>query len=81
MLALETTASIADHRLVIYDVALPAHAERACVIVMWESPNQLGVARHRQFWQGWMPCLTSSRTRSRSRRASGRETDGYSPMV
>lgn len=37
MLAIETTASIADHRLVIQDAALPAHAERACVIVMWES--------------------------------------------
>ena len=37
MLALETTASIADHRLVIQDVALPAHAERARVFILWES--------------------------------------------
>ena len=37
MLALETTALIDNHRLVIRDDALPAHAERARVIVMWES--------------------------------------------
>jgi len=41
MLALETTASIADHRLVIQDAALPAHAERAR-IVMWESAKTAG---------------------------------------
>ncbi|MDO8811220.1 MAG: hypothetical protein Q7J38_04235 [Gallionella sp.] len=42
MLALETTASIADHRLVIQDAALPAHAERARVIVLWESTKPAG---------------------------------------
>lgn len=42
MLALETTASIADHRLVIQDAALPAHAERARVIVLWESAKPAG---------------------------------------
>ncbi|MBI3523718.1 MAG: hypothetical protein HY066_04205 [Betaproteobacteria bacterium] len=40
MLALETTASIADHRLVIQDAALPAHAEHARVIVLWESARK-----------------------------------------
>ena len=42
MLALETTASIADHRLVIQDAALPAHAERARVIILWESKKPAG---------------------------------------
>jgi len=42
MLALETTASIADHRLVIQDAALPAHAEFARVIVLWESTQPSG---------------------------------------
>ncbi len=42
MLALETTAPIADHRLVIQDAALPAHAERARVIVMWETAKPTG---------------------------------------
>ena len=42
MLALETTASIDGHRLVIQDAALPAHAERARVIVMWESTKPAG---------------------------------------
>ena len=42
MLALETTAFIADHRLVIQDAALPAHAECARVIVLWESPQTTG---------------------------------------
>lgn len=42
MLALETTVSIDDHRLVIQDAALPAHAERARVIVMWESAKPSG---------------------------------------
>lgn len=42
MLALETTASIADHRLVIQDAALPAHAERARVIILWESAKSAG---------------------------------------
>jgi len=42
MLALEMTASIADHRLVIQDAALPAHAEHARVIVMWESTKPAG---------------------------------------
>ena len=42
MLALETTVSIADHRLVIQDAALPAHAENARVIVLWESTKPTG---------------------------------------
>lgn len=42
MLALETTASIEDHRLVIQDAALPAHAESARVIVLWESTKPTG---------------------------------------
>ncbi len=42
MLALETTASIDDHRLVIEDAALPAHAENARVIVLWESTKPTG---------------------------------------
>ncbi len=42
MLALETTASIANHRLVIQDSALPDHAERARVIVLWESTKPAG---------------------------------------
>ena len=42
MLALETTASIFDHRLVIQDEALPAHAERARVIILWESKKPVG---------------------------------------
>ncbi len=42
MLALETTASIDGHRLVIQDGALPAHVERARVIVMWESSKPAG---------------------------------------
>ncbi|MDP2830057.1 MAG: hypothetical protein Q8O37_15805 [Sulfuricellaceae bacterium] len=42
MLALETTASIADHRLVIQDAALPAHAEHARVIILWDSNKPSG---------------------------------------
>lgn len=42
MLALETTASIDDHRLVIRDAALSAHVEHARVIVMWESSKPAG---------------------------------------
>lgn len=42
MLALETTATIDDHRLVIQDAGLPAHVERARVIVMWEATMQTG---------------------------------------
>ena len=42
MLALETTASIDDHRLVIEDSALPAHADHARVIVLWESSKPAG---------------------------------------
>jgi hypothetical protein len=42
MLALETTASITDHRLVIQNDALPAHADRARVIVLWESAKPAG---------------------------------------
>lgn len=38
MLALETTAAIADHRLVVEDAALPAQAALARVIVLWETP-------------------------------------------
>ncbi len=37
MLALEMTVPIANHRLVVHDDALPANAERARVIVMWEA--------------------------------------------
>ena len=36
MQALETTATITGHRVVVQDAALPAHAERARIIVMWE---------------------------------------------
>ena len=41
MLAFEIAASIDNHRLVIQDFALPAHADYARVIVLWEStaPN------------------------------------------
>ncbi len=42
MLALETTASIDNHRLVIQDLALPAHVDRARVIVLWESIKPAG---------------------------------------
>ena len=42
MLALETTAPITDHRLVIQDDALPAHADRARVIVLRESAKLVG---------------------------------------
>ena len=42
MLALETTASITDHRVVIQDAALPAHADHARVIVLWESSKPGG---------------------------------------
>jgi len=42
MLPLETTASIVDSRLVIQDAALPAHAERARVILLWESTKPVG---------------------------------------
>ncbi|MFA7239984.1 MAG: hypothetical protein WC091_07710 [Sulfuricellaceae bacterium] len=42
MLALETTASIADHRLVIQDAALPVHAARARVIILWDSIKPAG---------------------------------------
>lgn len=44
MLVLETTASIVDHRLVIQDMALPAHRVRARVIVLWE-PAKSGMRR------------------------------------
>ena len=36
MQALETTTKIDCHSLVVYDAALPAHAESARIIVMWE---------------------------------------------
>ncbi len=42
MLALETTASISDHRLVVQDDALPIHAEKARVIVLWDAPAPTG---------------------------------------
>lgn len=42
MLALETTAKIDGHRLIVQDDALPAHAERARVIVMWEPGKPAG---------------------------------------
>ena len=41
-MALETTASISDHRLVVQNDALPVHADHARVIVLWESPVQAG---------------------------------------
>lgn len=42
MLALETIASIKDHRLIIEDEALPAYANRARVIVLWEAVKPAG---------------------------------------
>ena len=42
MLAIETAASIVDHRLAIQDAALPAHAEHARVIVICESARPVG---------------------------------------
>lgn len=42
MRALETTVSIEAHRLVVQDAALPAHAEHARVIVLWESAQPSG---------------------------------------
>ena len=42
MQALETTASITDHRLIVQDSVLPAHVERARVIVLWESVSPVG---------------------------------------
>jgi len=47
MLALETTATLADHRFVIQDAALPALVGHARVIVLWEST-------------GWSPITTAS---------------------
>jgi len=38
MQALEMTANIANHRLVVEDATLPLHAERARVIVLWDAP-------------------------------------------
>ena len=37
MQVLEKTTTITDHRLVIEDAILPAHAEHARVIVLWEA--------------------------------------------
>lgn len=37
MLAIEMTVPISNHRLVVQDDALPANADRARVIVMWDS--------------------------------------------
>ncbi len=42
MLALEMTVPIANHRLVVQDDALPANAESARVIIMWESAKPYG---------------------------------------
>lgn len=42
MLAFEMTVPIANHRLVVQDDALPANAERARVIVMWDAINKSG---------------------------------------
>jgi hypothetical protein len=42
MLAVEMVVPISNHRLVVQGDALPAHAERARVIVMWEAINQSG---------------------------------------
>jgi hypothetical protein len=44
MLAIETTVSIDNHRLVIQDKILPAYAEQARVIVMW-NPSPVGGRR------------------------------------
>jgi hypothetical protein len=42
MYALEVTASVEDHRLVIQDPALPDHLDMARVIVLWENPGETG---------------------------------------
>lgn len=42
MLAFEMTVPISNHRLVLEDDALPANADRARVIVMWESAKSSG---------------------------------------
>lgn len=42
MLAVEMIVPIANHRLVVQDDALPANAERARVIVMWDAVNKSG---------------------------------------
>ncbi|MGB7650049.1 MAG: hypothetical protein WBL62_02485 [Gallionella sp.] len=42
MLAIEMVVPISNHRLVVQGEALPAHAERARVIVMWDAVNQSG---------------------------------------
>lgn len=42
MLALETVVSISDHRLVIEDQSLPARADRARVIVLWDAAKPSG---------------------------------------
>jgi hypothetical protein len=38
MQALEMTADISNHRLVVEDATLPLHAEQARVIVLWNAP-------------------------------------------
>ncbi len=42
MQALEAIVSISDHRLVVENAVLPARAERARVIVLWEGPSSMG---------------------------------------
>ncbi len=42
MLAIEMVVPISNHRLVVQGEALPAYAERARVIVMWDAVNQSG---------------------------------------
>ena len=39
MQALETIASISNHRLIIESDALPLYSERARVIVLWDAPS------------------------------------------
>lgn len=42
MMALEKIASIKDHRLIIEDEALPAYANHARVIVLWDAVKPAG---------------------------------------
>lgn len=52
MLALETIASIEDHRLVIQDDALPAHADRARVCC-GNRLNRPDDVLHHYRWRAW----------------------------
>lgn len=45
MQALEITAAISNHRLVIEDAALPLNAEQARVIVLWNAPSASNARR------------------------------------